>query len=243
MISSALVWKSSFYFFEAVLIFAGLLSVYRESQEVIWDHSAEACVISDSASLAPGKHHQGDYRSYPRVRTYFMMVKFNFSPLWACVMCVMMFDGWEWPSMMSDPRGGPCYLYTDIWLIDWLKIINNSQQHFSTTLKIPWYTFREWRDTIIVMLPFRIFMSFPCHFWPSSRVLDLFSQSESRSVSHWPIRGGGWACHDQERGWVTVVVSRRGELIKLFTLSPHSQAGSGSWLLIGPWDSVLASDW
>lgn len=158
-------------------------------------------------------------------------------------MCVMMFDGWEWPSMMSDPRGGPCYLYTDIWLIDWLKIINNSQQHFSTTLKIPWYTFREWRDTIIVMLPFRIFMSFPCHFWPSLRVLDFFSQSEARSVSHWPIRGGGWACHDQERGWVTVAVSRRGELIKLFTLSPHSQAGSSSWLLIGRWGSVLASDW
>ena len=33
--------------------------------------------------------------------------------------------------MMSDSRGGPCYLYTDIWLIDWLQIINNSQ-HFSS---------------------------------------------------------------------------------------------------------------
>ena len=52
----------------------------------------------------------------------------------------VMLDGWEWPGMMSDPRGGPCYLYTDIWLIDWLKIINNSQHFRSTTLWIPRYT-------------------------------------------------------------------------------------------------------
>ena len=141
--------------------------------------------------------------------------------------------------VMSAPRVAPCYLHPDIWLIHWLKIINNSQ-HFNTALAgDP----SVWRRDNHCHVTFSNIYVFPMPLLTLAQAAGFHdNQSEASIVSYWPIRGRGWWCHDWEWGWVTVAVTRRGELIKLFTLSPHSQparfwlvAECQSWPLIGQW--------
>ena len=60
-----------------------------------------------------------------------------------CHVCVMLAGS---DPAMSLPGVSPCYLYRNIWLIDWLQIINKT---FNISTQCWWYrsivTFQEWR--------------------------------------------------------------------------------------------------
>ena len=72
-------------------------------------------------------------------------------------------------------------------------------------------------------------MCFPCHFWPRGR--GPLTNQRARTGWLTNERPVWWERHDCEGGWVTAAVRRRGELIKVFTLSPHLTLPPSDWSL------------